>query len=968
MTLVKRREAKSLRAFAEVVDPERCGALATDLSKLPSGLLLATAFPPLVPALAWQREALGRIEAEGWRARRERSDYMTRLLSAVGNLAEHEQVVRNLRRSVWAERARIALRELLPSELGGAPFEVTARELSELAETAIEVALAEAANYAAQRYGSPRTSAGRASTLVVLGMGKLGGYELNAGSDVDLIFIYDTDDGGSELTLHEHWSRVVRRAVATMEEPTADGMVWRVDLRLRPEGSRGPLVNSMAAAERYYETWGRLWERAAMLRARAIAGAPELGRELSRDIIVPFVYRRGVDPSIVTAIAELLVRSRAELSREPARDLKLGPGGIREAEFFVQALQLVWGGREPSLRASGTLSGLGRLQSRGRVTDREARTVAAAYELLRSVEHRVQWMTGVQTHQLPPPSPELERLGRSLGYADGAALEAALDVHRRAVQELFAALLPEAPRPASRHTVFFSHLDEDPDELDRISAEVFGSEEVGEHLVALATRPDGLLGELTRERHPELADTVLDAVVGAPDPVLAARTLRAFFARFVSPAAYVAALAADPIAARRMATVLGSSAFVGDAVVGFPELCDVLLFGAGQPPDAKQAVSAEVAEVMRVAPADEDPWEHRDRLLYALRRAKRRVMVEVAVADLAGTIETRDATRVLSDLADETLEQSVSLELGPQTSGLAVLAVGKLGGREIGYGSDLDVLFVFEPERAPAGRDPQEHFSRAAQRIIRTLSEPHPAGPGYELDTRLRPSGSHGMLVTSLGSFARYHGLTLDASQAAPSVQSSGAPWERQALIRARAAAGDPEVGRRAEVIAARAAYERGPPGVEELHRLRMRMERELGQERPGRYELKTGRGGLLDVEFATQWLQMTHGRDPRVRTADTLHALEALTASGYLARPHYEILREAYVFLRRLEQRMHVLQGKSSTVLDEQRPGLTELARRMGFGGAGSGRAREELLGQYRDVTGAVRAAYLEVLGLAVE
>ncbi|MEZ4225369.1 MAG: bifunctional [glutamate--ammonia ligase]-adenylyl-L-tyrosine phosphorylase/[glutamate--ammonia-ligase] adenylyltransferase [Polyangiaceae bacterium] len=956
-------QSKAVLELARRIDAARARELQGEFSQQPLVVLLATAYPALTPMTRWQREALQRTFAEGFRAMRNRGDYMARLLAAVDDFADVDALRDNLRRVVWAERARIALRELLPAELGGAPFFDAARELSELAEVSLEVALSEAHTHTAARFSLPRRADGQPSVLVALGMGKLGGYELNAGSDIDLCFVYDTDEGGSDISLHEHWSRVVRRAVQTLEEPRAEGFVWRVDLRLRPEGSRGPLVNSLAATERYYETWGRLWERAAMIRARAIAGDQSLGEELEHSIVHPFVYRRAVNPAVATTMAELLSRSRAELSKNPERDLKLGVGGIREAEFFVQALQLIWGGKEASVRVPSALGALARLRSRGLVTDREVGEWSSAYTLLRRAEHAVQWATGIQTHDLPEAADQRARLAHVLGFAELETFERELSERRARVHELFQAVLPEAPRPPARHRVFLRHLDAEPSQLDAQSLELFGNAEVGEHLVALSQRPDGLLGELTEERFPELPDDLVDAVAQCPDPALAARTLRAFFSRFSSVAPYVNALTVDPLALRRFITVLGSSAFVGDAVVSRPDLADVLLFGPNVAPDAAQVVDVEVTELTRTLAPDADAYDRRDALLHGLRRAKRRVTVEVAVADLAGSIDTRDATRLLSALADRELALAVEFEASAGDCGLAVIAVGKLGGCEIGYGSDLDVLFVFDPERAPPDKDPQEHFVRAAQRVIRLISEPHPAGPGYELDTRLRPSGSHGMLVTSLSAFARYHGLSLN--QEAPAVQASGAPWERQALIRARPCAGDADLGRRFLALAQQAAYERGAPPVAELHRLRMRMERELAQEREGRFDLKLGHGGLADVEFATQWLQMQHGLDPRVRTTDTLQGLEALAAAGYLERPAYETFREAYEFLRRLEQRIHVLRGTSATVIDAGSAGLHELARRMGLTGSGDIAPREELLQRYRDTTRSVRETYLRVLGV---
>jgi len=931
------------------------------------GVLLGAAFPALTPSAGFQHDALDQIAREGFRARRRRRELYPALRGVLKSEDDPERGIAALRRRVWVEKARIALRELLPLRLGGASIEVTSSEISELAAAAFDAALAEAEAAVAARFGAPLRADGLPSTLVMLGLGKLGGNELNAGSDVDVIFIYDTDEGGSQLSLHEHYSRVVRRAVATIGTPSKDGLIWRVDLRLRPEGATGAIVNSVAAAERYYETWGRLWERAALLRARPCAGDLELGRFLSRELITPFVYRNRVDPTIAEALGELVVRSRNELSADPERDLKLGPGGIREAEFFVQSLQLVWGGREQALRVQGTLPALSRLRSQGLVSDREARGIAESYVLLRRVEHRVQWASGVQTHLLPNDSEEFARLSRSMGFADGAGLKRELELARERVNSTFQSLTHQGSSPASGSRAHLaSELDGDDAELGRVAEEHFRRADMGEHVAALARRPDGLLGALTRDRHPGLTDSVLDALASSADPEQAARYLRAFFGRFLAPAAYVNALGDDPRALKRLITAFGASAFVGDAVAGRPELADVILFGGGAVSDPQAAVRAEIWNAAESLSPDADHDEREESFIGALRSAKRRITVEVAVADLAGTIGMRDATRILAELAEEILSCVVRRVFG-DVPGFAVLALGKLGGRDLGYASDLDVIFSFLPSAAPEPQDATTYFVRGAQRVIRLLTEPHAAGPGYELDARLRPSGSHGLLVTSLASFARYHGQTIDGSELepGPAVLSSGAPWERQTLLRARGVVGDPELLRRALAIAWRAAYEGGAPPASEMHHLRMRLEKEQGREREGRYNLKNGHGGLLDIEFAVQWLQMKNGSDHRVRSADLGLSLNALHAGGYLSTSHFEIFNDGYRFLRQLEQRIVVQSGHSGAVVDTRNQSLEQLARRMGFQDGQGQRASEHLIARYKGVTDSVRASYENVLEL---
>ena len=655
------------------------------------------------------------------------------------------------------------------------------------------------------------------------------------------------------------------------------------------------------------------------------------------------------------------------------RDLKLGRGGIREAEFFVQALQLIWGGREPSLRVAGTLSALDRLESKGLVTDREAQDIADAYVLLRRAEHAVQWRTGVQTHSIPKEPEELQILSRILGFRTADEFGRTLDRARANVAERFSALLPEAIREPRRYTLLLAALEASPADLAATVAETFGEADVSEHLLALARRPDDLLGGRTLERFPELPDRVLEALRTSPDPEQAALYLRAFFGRFLSPDAYVAAIADEPRAISRLVTVFGASAFVGDIIAARPDLADVVLFSEGTVSvlEARRIVDQEIESFEQQIAPDSDIHEQREGFVGALRRAKRRVTVEVAVADLAGELDTREVTRVLSALADRVLESAVRYEMGGASLGLAVIALGKFGAGGIGYGSDLDVLFIYDAAAAPEGSYPPDYFSRVAQRIIRLISELHPAGPGYELDTRLRPSGSQGLLVTSLASFARYHGVRLEGApgEREPlTVLSSGAAWERQALLRARIVAGDLPLGERAIRVAHVAAYERGAPPAEEVHHLRSRMESALARERPGRSDLKTGRGGLLDVEFAAQWLQMRHGADLRVRTTDTVAALHALHDSGYLSREAFESLRDGYVFLRRLEQRIRIVHGASTTVLDAGAAGLSKLARRMGIRGTPAQTEAEALLEAYADVTEQVRETYLEVLGVAEE
>ncbi len=968
--------ADALLELAEAIDPEMAGEMSSrftreagDETSRALTVLAATAYPSMLSHLPTDAAIVARwlqpTANPAWTAERFLAE-----LRASGTTGDDDAAGRELRQFARRQRLLIALREILPAQQGGQDFETTARALSDLASATIELALEVAHHTVRRRFGEALRSDGAPSTFVVLGMGKLGGGELNAGSDIDLVFAYDTDEGSSTgagasegIALHDYWSRVARRLASLLDEVTADGFVWRVDLRLRPEGARGPIANSVAAMLRYYETWGRTWERAVLLRALPVAGDIALGHTLLQEL-GSFVYRRGVDPSVATQLMDLVVRARVELSADPERDLKHGPGGIRDLEMFVQALQLIWGGQDRSLRVRNTLDALRRLRAGGFVTDREAETLDRSYVLLRRAEHFVQNATGVQTHTLPAAERERRRVARALGFDTLEAFDTQVQELRVRVAACVEALSPTRTRP-SRWTGLLAAFDADDAAQAHSALEavegISSSPELVHELMQLARRPDGLLGEQLRARHPDRVEAVLDALFESADPEQAAQYLRAFFARRRSPAVYASLLDSHPRAARRFITAIGASRFLGEVISSRTDLADQVLFSKGMPSveAARDAVQAELDA------AGETPVYDLDAVAGAVRRARYRVMTETALADLAGEVDVRDVTRVLSAAAEGALElalRSACASEGP-VRGLCVLAVGKLGGQEMGYGSDLDVLFVFDPEASDDPHDAIKQRARQAQRTIRALSAPHEAGAGYELDTRLRPSGSQGVLVTSIGAFAKYHGLGDNGATSSP--RAMAAPWERQTLVRARACAGDVDLADRVLRISRHAAYEMGAPDPQETHRLRLRMERELGGERGDRYDLKLGSGGLLDIEFAVQVLQMRHGADERVRVTHTAEAIDALQATGNLAEGPASVLRSGYEFLRKLEQRLHVVHGTSIHLIERNAPGLVPLARRMGLRDTPRRSAAELLLERYRAVTSEVRATYLAVLGV---
>jgi glutamate-ammonia-ligase adenylyltransferase len=808
-----------------------------------------------------------------------------------------------LRRHRNAEYLRLGAREL-----GGfSPAETVARELSHLADACLDVACAHIRRELAERFGEPDCR------FVVMAMGKHGGEELNFSSDVDLLFVYERDQDGAP-SLHEFFSRLCERLSRAISDVTDDGYCFRVDLRLRPEGTRGPVCNSLAALESYYESWGRPWERQAWLKARPCAGDLALGEEALR-MLEPFVWPRTAGPSAIADVHELMSRIRDELS-EPD-DIKLGPGGIREIEFFVQALQLVHA-RVPSVRERGTLRALDKLLYAGLVSERERRTLADAYVFLRKVEHRLQLDSGRQTHALPA---DRSLLARRLGFADERAFLDALDGHRRAVAEIYATLgAPEAPGDARALEA-----------LDR------------EELELLRSRPQSPFATDT-----PLARLLLDEVAASPDPNLALRRLVDLAGKRGAAASIWRLVEEHRPLARLVASLFGSSELLGKTLVAHPELLEPLVSaGQAQPIRAREDLAAIVQKVLQPLPLDDE-----EARLNALRRLKNEELLRIGLYDIAGTLEPADVEAQLSDLAEVMIAAALEIAAfaiyrkhGTPAATLAVVGLGKLGGREIGYASDLDVIFIYSE-----GIEHFELFSRLAQRLIRALDAHLDEGRLYEIDTRLRPSGRKGALVSSLDGFRAYHAREAQI-------------WERQALIKARTVAGDRGLGAEIEALAERVVYEAPPQAnmAEEIGRLRARMEHELANETRSRFNIKTGRGGLVDVEFLVQYLQLRDGpRLPSLRVRATQPALLALAREGLLPPDDAAILLDGYAFLRRLEQRLRIVQDRSIQELPAAPAQLDGLARRMGYRGDGPG---ARLFADYRMHTERVRAVYARSL-----
>jgi glutamate-ammonia-ligase adenylyltransferase len=900
--------------------------------------LLAGQSGYLAAALIRDPPSLARLARDPWLGREKDGALMRGELDAL--LATAPDLEAGLRRYRNAEFLRLGAREL---GWGAPDAAAVGRQLAQLAGALVDGALGRLDAALERRHGAPLCDNARRCRFVVMGMGKLGGEELNFSSDIDLVYLYETDAGrAGELTLHQYFSRLCERLTRALSDVTDDGFCFRVDLRLRPEGSRGPVTNSLGAAERYYEAWGRPWERQAWLKARPVAGDLDLGAE-ALERLAPFIWPRSVSTGVIAEVHELLSRIRAELGGPD--DVKVGPGGIREIEFFVQALQMVHG-RAPALRERSTLRALDKLLFAGLVSEREHRALVESYLFLRRVEHRLQLDEGRQTHALPAAVEARALLGRRLGYPEVRQFAAALDEHRREVGEIYATLgAPEAPPPAPV-AVLLDAAAERAAIVEALGRLGFVEREASADEIELLRAKPNSPFQPAEASH--LAPMLLDELSASPDPDLALRRLVDLVGRRGAASGIWRLMAAHRPLARLLVSLFGTSEFLSKAFIAHPELVEPLLSASQAHP---LRTLDELAAAIARALAQLDVADEEGRL-NALRRLKNEELLRIGLFDVAGELSPAQVEAQLSNLAEAMLSAALEVvtpatfaKYGTPAATLAVIGLGKLGGRELTYSSDLDIVFVYSDEGTARGGRAATHFelmSRLAQRLLHALGAYLDEGRLYEVDTRLRPSGQQGTLVSSLAGFRAYHAHAAEL-------------WERQALIKARTVAGDRGLGRAVEALAAAHVWGTAPPPgmADEIGRLRARMEHERG----GRYDIKLGRGGLADVEFLVQFLQLREGHArPSLRKRATAPALAALAAAGVLARDEAQALADAHGFLRRLENRLRIVHDRSIHEIPSVPEELDKLARRMGHHGERPG---ARLFREYREHTDAVRAIY---------
>lgn len=796
---------------------------------------------------------------------------------------------------------------------GTSPLE-TARLWSDFADNALRLADLVVIRELEARFGEPRSAHGSAVGRSILGLGKLGARELNPSSDVDLLFAYESDDAhAAKLSAHEffvRWVRGVRELLADIDE---DGFVFRVDLDLRPEGTTGALVNSLDALENYYERFGRTWERAAMSRLRPIVDVHETGRRLC-ERLRPFVFPRTVDVRWIDDLADMkqLVTLSAVVE---GVDVKRGQGAIREVEFIVQSLQLVHGGRAPSLRQGSVAELLGALEEAGLLGHRTARELRDAYVALRRIEHALQYEGDRQTQVLPAVGPLREKVAQALlphlvtTRRGVQTFDEVLDRHRARVHRVFSSLLVErreGPSGLAEKAVERTAPDEERlHALEELQLEP--AEDSLRLLRVLERRSNSPFSPsllASRSGLASLGPRLLDDIAQCPDPRAALARLPELFTGYVHHSFYER-LVSDGRLRSLLMRVLSTSAPLARLLMRQAGLEAVLLHGL----DARRLSRVHYRREF------EDPSDDEELRLTRMRRVQGRAMLETGLAFSARKIDVVRAGHRLSALADTLLEEALSLARAkvhrrfgePSDARFGIFALGRLGSRELGFFADVDIVFVYDAHGATTGPrsiDAADWAARVAQQTIWSLSAPLPEGRCYEVDTRLRPSGNQGPLVTGLDAFATYHRTRAEI-------------WERQALLRIRPIAGDSSLLTAVMRNARSAAQSQTPSRVgAHLLEMRARMVHERASSTAG-LDLKLGEGGISDIEFAVQGAQLKFAQThPFVLTSSTRVALHRLTRAHLIPPEQARILDGAFHRFSTLREALTLMDDKKGAVV----------------------------------------------------
>jgi [glutamine synthetase] adenylyltransferase / [glutamine synthetase]-adenylyl-L-tyrosine phosphorylase len=827
---------------------------------------------------------------------------------------------------------RIAYRRRLLSiaarDLSGAvSVEDVAGELADLAAATLEAALAMA------RAGLPADA--EPVRLAVIALGKCGARELNYVSDVDVVFVAEPEDGGDEKAAIATASTLAGTLMRTCSAQTAEGTIWPVDANLRPEGRSGALVRTLSSHVAYYERWAQTWEFQALLKARPVAGDIELGRRYV-DALAPLVWTAAQRPGFVDDARAMRRRVEENIpARDADRELKLGPGGLRDVEFSVQLLQLVHGRSDVFVRSPTTLVALEQLSTHGYVGRDDAAELDRAYRFLRTMEHRIQLHRLRRTHVVPTDETDLRRIARSMGFRrdPGAELVEAWGRHAREVRRLHEKLFY---RPLLNAVARL-----DPGEA-RLTLEAAAA-----RLEALGyADPEGALRHLEAltsgvSRRAAIQRTLLPVMLGwfaeAPDPDAGLLAFRQVSDALGATHWYLGLLRDAGAVAERLATVLASSRYATDLLLRAPEAVAMLADDGELEPRGRPAL---LAEVLAAAGRNDDPVQ----AVAGVRAVRRRELFRTAVADLLGRLDVERVGLALTDVTAATVAGGLAIATrvvegrrgGPLPTRVAVIAVGRFGGAEVSYGSDADVLFVHDPLPGADEQDATDAAHAVVGELRRLLGLPGP-DPQLVVDADLRPEGRNGPLVRTLASYAAYY-------------ERWSLVWESQALLRAEPVAGDSDLGERFVSVVDRLRY---PPqgladaDVREIRRIKARVEAErMPRGADPALHTKLGRGGLADVEWTAQLIQLSDGAAlPALRTTRTLDALRTAAAAGLLERGDATTLEQAWLLASRVRNALVLVRGRPADTVPSDTRELAALAHVLGYAPGRTGQLVEDYL-----------------------
>jgi glutamate-ammonia-ligase adenylyltransferase len=952
-------QAKNLAA--KVLDQTDPGALLAraeaDPEKLGRILLALCGIAPFFAKILWRHpELLIDLLDDDLTLHTRPLELEQRLDSLLEQPGDDDPAVR-LRVFKYRELARITVRDCCSNWVPLARSEVTLLDLSQLADVILVRAMRMAEARVADSLAPPcyRDAEGNEHLLrfCVLGLGKLGAGELNYSSDVDLVYLCDATPPAVQLEGSEpmvYFNRLAQEFGRIVSANLGEGFLYRVDLELRPNGAQGALVVTDAALVEYYESWAHTWEKAAFMKARPVAGAVALGWHAILSA-APAIYNTTMNYRVADGIRSLKDKIQSVRGDEPdAFNVKIDPGGIRDVEFIAQALQLLHAGRIPQLRDRSTQGALRNLEGVGLLDPEIAVELHETYLFLRRVENRLQMEGERQIHRLPRSPDGFRRLARAMNYlADDGPEQLQNEIDGR--RTFLRGLATDSVGQGNRERVL----------------------ELFERAV-----PDLLESDAMGELVHELVHRFSAGIDTCADPERALNNLDRFLSGGGSRRFYFELLLDRPELVPRLAALFGASNFLSNYLVNYPRLIEPLFEDPNSLLFDRAQLSADYADVVSESSrqaAGEAGESEKDGIdleapLDALRLFHHRHTFNVALLDLAKKTQRFETETALSEIAEVCIEEALNLSVlhlaasredaaaAAKQGEFLVVGMGKLASFELTYGSDLDLIFIYQRSEGAtiSEASAQDYYVRLAQRFISALQTPTALGSCYEVDARLRPSGNQGLLVCSLQAYTRYH-------------EERAATWERQALLRARPVAGSKELAERFCSLRNDILGKPNPDNLaHEIHQLRTRMEAELARETTRLRDYKTGRGGALDIESAVQYLQLQHGGEhPELFKVSSIDIQRAnLRRLRLIDQEMAHTLKEGWAFLQELGSRLRIVENRSISSLDIEHGDLDPIARQLGYADPGhEGGARRALQQDYRDITERIRGVYLAILGI---